>query len=321
MHVLILGAAGMIGRKITAALLEKGGVGSEKLSRLTLADMVEPESPAFTPTETLALNITAPDAAQSVLKDRPDVILHLAAVVSGEAEADFDKGYAVNLDATRVLLEAIRREENYCPRLIFASSIAVFGAPFPERIPDHWHLTPRSSYGVQKAMTELLVNDYSRRGFIDGVSLRLPTICIRPGKPNLAASSFFSGILREPLAGKPAILPVADTVRNWFASPRSAAGYFLHAAAMDTSQLGDDRAMTMPGLPASVADEIEALRAHAGQKAVDLIQYQPDPAVAAIVENWPHDFDTERALALGFQAETSFDQIIQVYVDEDMPQS
>ena len=320
MHVLILGAAGMIGRKVTASLVA-AGISGQPVDRLTLVDIMAPEPPDGLDASCLAADLAVAGTAARLIEHRPDVILHLAAVVSGEAESDFDKGYAVNFDGSRALLEAIRANEGYCPRVVFASSIAVFGAPFPDRIPDHWHAIPRSSYGTQKAMVELLVNDYSRRGFIDGISLRLPTICIRPGKPNLAASGFFSGILREPLNGQPAVLPVPDTVRNWFASPRAAAGFFLRAAGLDTARLGDDRAITLPGLSASVAEEIEALRRVAGQDAVNLIRSEPDPAVAALVKNWPHDFEAQRALALGFAAETTIDEIVQVYIEEDMPQA
>ena len=205
------------------------------------------------------------------------VIVHLAAVVSGEAEADFEKGYAVNFDGTRALFEAIRAQPGYRPRVIFASSIAVYGTPFPEPIPDDFHLTPLTSYGTQKAMCELLLADYSRRGFIDGIGLRLPTVCIRPGAPNKAASGFFSNILREPLAGKEAVLPVEDDVRHWHASPRAAVGFFRHAMRLDLARLGDRRSLAMPGLSATVAEQIEALRRAAGEKAVKLIRREPDP--------------------------------------------
>ena len=320
MHVLILGAAGMIGRKVTSALVAKGTVGGQKITRLTLADIVAPAAPhTDIPCARMALNFGATDAPEKLLATRPDAIVHLAAIVSGEAEADFDKGYAINLDATRRLLEAIRHLPDYQPRLVFASSIAVFGAPFPDPIPDDYKLTPKSSYGIQKAATELLINDWSRRGFIDGISLRLPTICIRPGAPNKAASSFFSGILREPLAGLPANLPVPDSTRHWFASPRSATGFFLHALDMETGPLGADRAINMPGLSATVGEEIEALRRAAGQSAVNLIRRDPDPAVLAIVQGWPTRFHTARANALGFTAETTFDQIVDIYLTEDRP--
>jgi D-erythronate 2-dehydrogenase len=318
MHILIIGAAGMIGRKITAALVAHGQPGGAAISSLTLADVVAPTVPASLPAAALTIDLADPATPARLLASRPDVIFHLAAIVSGEAEADFDKGYAVNFDAMRALLEAIRALPGYTPRLVFASSTAVFGAPFPEAIPDDFHLTPRTSYGVQKAMAEMLVNDYSRRGFVDGISLRLPTICIRPGLPNKAASSFYSGILREPLNGLPAILPVPDTIRHWFASPRSAAGFFLHAAGVDTAPLGANRALNMPGLSATVADQIEALRKAAGQAAVDLIRREPDPVIVGIVESWATRFDTRRASALGFTAETDFDQIIRVYMEDEM---
>lgn len=305
MHILILGAAGMIGRKLTAALAAEG-------HRLTLADVIPP--PVLPGATVITQDLTADPAP--LIAGRPDAILHLAAIVSGEAEADFDKGYAINLDATRALLDAIRQTPDYRPRLIFASSIAVFGAPFPAKIPDDFHLTPRTSYGTQKAITELLISDHSRRGFIDGMALRLPTICVRPGAPNKAASGFFSNIIREPLAGKPAILPVPDSVRHWFASPRAAVGFFRHALTLDTAALGDRRALNMPGLSATVAEEIEALRRVAGQGAVDLITRQPDEAIQKIVSTWPEDFTATRATALGFQAETSFDHIIAAHLEE-----
>lgn len=320
MKVLIIGGAGMIGRKLSQALMARGTLGGAALTQLVLADMVMPLPPlGAVPVETKVVDLTGSDAAKTLIAARPDVIFHLAAVVSGEAEADFDKGYRVNLDATRNLFEAIRKVgQRYCPRVIFASSIAVFGTPFPDRIGDEFFLTPASSYGTQKAISELLLNDYSRRGIFDGIGLRLPTIFIRPGSPNKAASGFFSNILREPLVGLPATLPVRDTVRHWFASPRSAIGFLEHAAALDTGVLGHRRCLNMPGLSASVAEQIEALRRVAGQAAVDLITTQPDSAIAKLVDSWPQDFDTARATALGFRAETSFDQIIQVHLQDEL---
>ena len=317
MHILILGAAGMLGRKLVAAIT----AGGLPATHLTLADVIAPAAPEGIACTALAVNLAAPGTATRLIAGRPDLIFHLAAIVSGEAEADFDKGYAVNLDASRALLEAIRALPDYRPRLVFASSIAVFGAPFPDAVPDDFHLTPLTSYGTQKAMTELLVSDYSRRGILDGISLRLPTICIRPGAPNRAASGFFSGILREPLGGLPATLPVPDTTRHWFASPRSATGFFLHAAGIDTARIGPRRAMNMPGLSATVAEQIEALRRVAGQKAVDLIQVAPDPTIAAIVASWAGNFAPDRALGLGFTADASFDAIIRAYLEDDAPRS
>ena len=313
MHILILGAAGMLGRKLTTAIT----AGALPYTRLTLADVVAP--PAIPGATSLALNLTDPTAPATLLQHRPDLIFHLAAIVSGEAEADLAKGYATNLDATRALLDAIAAIRDYLPKLIFASSLAVFGAPFPKVIPDDFHLTPRTSYGAQKAMTELLLSDHSRRGLLDGIAIRLPTICIRPGAPNRAASGFYSSILREPLNGQPAILPVSDTLRHWFASPRAATGFLLHAAGLDTTTFGPSRALTMPGLSASVAEMIEALRRTAGQSAADLIQHTPDPTIAAIVESWAEAFEATTARALGFKAESSFDDILRIYLEDDRP--
>ncbi|MDP2740449.1 MAG: SDR family oxidoreductase [Pseudorhodobacter sp.] len=321
MDVLIIGAAGMLGRKLAQALTAQGSLGEVAITRLVLADVTVPPRPAgFGGTVTLeAVDLAQPGVAARLVADRPGVIFHLAAVVSGEAEVDFAKGYAVNLDATRALFEAIRVQNVACgyrPRLVFASSIAVFGAPFPEVINDDYFTTPATSYGTQKAIVELLLADYSRRGLLDGIALRLPTLCVRPGAPNRAASGFFSNILREPLVGLPAVLPVSDRVRHWFASPRAAVGFMRHAAVLDTADLGQRRSLTMPGLCASVAEEIEALRRVAGQGAVDLIRVEPDPAIARIVAGWPENFDPARAL--GFVADASFDDIIAIHIADDL---
>jgi nucleoside-diphosphate-sugar epimerase len=247
------------------------------------------------------------------------VIIDLAAVVSGEAERDFAKGYRVNLDATRHLLEAVRLAGNgYRPRLVFSSSVAVFGPPLPDVIGDDQATTPATSYGTQKAIAELLLADYTRRGYVDAVGIRLPTICVRPGAPNLAASGFFSNIIREPLHGRPAVLPVSPDVRHWFASPRAAVAFILHAATMDTRALGLRRSLTMPGLSATVADEITALRRVGGDAAVGLIRSEPDAATAKIVSGWPRAFNARRATELGFSAERTFDAIVRVYVEDEL---
>jgi nucleoside-diphosphate-sugar epimerase len=315
MKIAITGATGMLGRK----LAERIAIGDlPGVTEALLSDIVPPNLPHGLPGFARAVDIADPESAATLVADQPDIIFHLAAIVSGEAEADFDKGYAVNLDATRALFEAIRAMPDYCPRVVFASSIAVFGAPFPDQIDDEFLCAPRTSYGVQKAMGELLLNDYSRRGILDGVAIRLPTICIRPGAPNKAASGFFSNILREPLAGQSAVLPVADTVRHWHASPRSGVGFLLHAARLDTALLGARRALNMPGVSATVAEQIEALRRVAGDRTVSLIRHEPDETIAAIVANWPRDFAPARAKALGFVAETDFDQIIAVHVEDEL---
>src|SRR5271154_5945456 len=271
MKVLIIGAAGMIGRKLTARLVRDGKLAGKAITNAHLVDVVAPQPLANAPfTVTLdAFDIAASYVASKLVAPRPDIIFLLASVVSGEAEADFDKGYAINLGGTHAIFEAIRREQAlsggaYKPRLIFTSSIAVYGAPFPDKIGDEFIAAPLTSYGTQKAISELLLADYSRRGFFDGIGLRLPTICVRPGAPNKAASGFFSGIIREPLSGREAILPVADTVRHSHASPRSAVGFLLHAATIDLAPLGARRNLTMPGVSVTVAEQIEALRATAG---------------------------------------------------------
>jgi nucleoside-diphosphate-sugar epimerase len=247
------------------------------------------------------------------------VIFHLAAIVSGEAEADFDKGYRINLDGTRLLFDAIRKVgDGYRPRVVFTSSIAVFGAPFPEAIGDEFFHTPLTSYGTQKAIDELLLSDYTRRGFMDGVGIRLPTICVRPGKPNKAASGFFSGIIREPLAGAEAILPVPETVRHWHASPRSAVSFLLHAAGLDGDQLGTRRNLTMPGVAATVAEQIAALRKVAGDAVANRIRREPDATIMKIVEGWPRNFAPERALALGFRAENDFEEIVRIHIEDEL---
>ncbi len=322
MKVLIIGAAGMIGRKLTSALVASGHIGSREISALTLADVIAPQPPQTDiPARLHAVDLSASETAATLIAERPDVIFHLAAIVSGEAEADFEKGYRINLDGTQHLLEAIRREgmnQPYRPRLVFTSSIAVFGEPLPRDIPDEFPLTPLTSYGTQKAIGELLLADHSRRGFVDGIGIRLPTIVVRPGKPNKAASGFFSGILREPLSGQEAVLPVDPSVRHWFASPRAAVGFLLHAANLDTSGLGQRRSLTMPGLAATVAEEIEALRRIAGEKAVALIRQVPDPTIAAIVAGWPQGFVAKRAESLGFRADADFDTIIRAHIEDEL---
>jgi nucleoside-diphosphate-sugar epimerase len=323
MHVLVTGAAGMLGRKLVESFARDGGPDGHPIDALTLIDVVAPQAPAGVAGRVVsrAVDMATPGEAEAMIEGRPDLVVHLAAIVSGEAEADFDKGYRVNLDATRALFEAIRAGNlafGYRPRVVFASSIAVFGAPFPERIGDEFVLTPLTSYGTQKAIDELLLSDYSRRGFFDGIGLRLPTICVRPGKPNKAASGFFSSIIREPLIGQEAVLPVSEDVRHWHASPRSAVAFLRHAAAIDLAALGSRRNLTMPGCSATVGDQIAALERIAGRKATALIRREPDPTIARIVSGWPSDFDAGRALALGFRAETSFDAIVRAHVEDEL---
>jgi nucleoside-diphosphate-sugar epimerase len=321
MHVLITGAAGMIGRKLAARLAEDKSLIGEPIERLTLIDVAAPEAPAgfFGTAELAVADLSAPGAAEKAVMHGPDVVFHLAAIVSGEAEADFDKGYHVNLAGTHMLMEAVRkRGGGYKPKIILTSSIAVFGAPFPDAIPDEFHLAPLTSYGTQKAICELLLADYTRKGFLDGVGIRLPTIVVRPGKPNKAASGFFSAIIREPLAGQEAVLPVPDDVRHWFASPRAAIGFLLHAASLPREQLGFRINLTMPGICCTVADQIAALGRVAGDAVAARIRRQPDEQVMRIVAGWPSRFDARRAIALGFEADVSFEDLIRAHIADEM---
>ena len=319
MHILVTGAAGMIGRKLTARLGRGGMLNGEAIDRLTLIDVVAPEKPrdSSAAVETTTSDLSAPGAAAKAVAGRPDVVFHLAGVVSGEAETDFDKGYRVNLDGTRALFEAVR-SAGIKPKIVFTSSIAVFGAPFPPSIPDEFHLTPLTSYGTQKAICELLLADYTRRGFFDGIGIRLPTICVRPGKPNKAASGFFSGIIREPLAGQEALLPVSDNVRHTHASPRAAVGFLIHAAGLTRNQLGPHVNLTMPGVSCTVGEQIEALRRVAGDKVTARIRRSPDELVQRIVSGWAERLDATRARNLGFKAEAVFDDIIRAHIVDEL---
>ena len=321
MQVLVTGAAGMLGRKLAQRLAGTGSIGSRPITRLRLHDIVEPASPTTAPfpVETSVSDLSVAGEAEKLVADQPEVIFHLAAIVSGEAEADFDKGYRVNLDGTRRLFEAVRQTAPaHAPRLVFTSSIAAFGAPFPDTIDDDFLLAPLTSYGTQKAIGELLLSDYSRRGFFDGVGIRLPTICVRPGAPNQAASGFFSSIIREPLNGQEAVLPVSDDLMHWLASPRAAVGFLVHAASLDTARLGPCRNLTMPGVATTVADQLEALRKVAGNHVLERIRRVPDPTIARIVEGWPRRFDARRARELGFEADRSFEEIIRIHIDDEL---
>lgn len=324
-RILILGGRGMVGQKL-ANHLETQGLASGEAFELTLHDIAPPNDiTAEDNRRHLVGNLAVAAEGAALAAERFDLIFFLASIVSGEAETDFDKGWQTNLWPMWHFLEALRAQHRamdgaYVPRVIFTSSIAVFGGPYPDKISDEFLQSPQTSYGAQKAACELMIQDFSRKGFIDGMSLRLPTICVRPGKANLAASSFFSGIIREPLNGVEAILPVPDTVRHWHASPRSAAGFLAHAAGLDTALLEGRRALNLPGISCTVAEQIEALRDVAGNNVVALIKPQPDQAIAKIVEGWPRNFAPERAKALGFVAESTFREIIDVYIEDDLPE-
>jgi D-erythronate 2-dehydrogenase len=294
-HVLITGAAGMIGRKLIERLAKDGAINGRKIERLTLTDVVQPAAPNnFSgKVDAWVSDLAAPGEAERAVAGRPDFIFHLAGVVSGEAELDLEKGYRVNLDGTRALLEAIRKTgDGYCPKFVFTSSIAVFGAPFPDRIYDEFFLTPLTSYGTQKAMSELMLADFSRRGILEGI--------------------------REPLAGDMAVLPVEESVRHTHASPRAAIGFLLHAAKLTREQLGPRINLNMPGVSVTVGEQLAALKRVAGDKVAARIKREPDPLVIRIVAGWSETFDPKRAVALGFRAENNFDEIIRIHIDDEL---
>ena len=319
MKILVIGAAGMIGRKLIERLLADGELRGEKLSSIHGFDVFEG---AFAATDDIDVTVSAGDISDAATVDalvdgQPDIIFHLAAIVSGETEADFEKGYRVNFVGTQNLLDAIISRAGYTPRVVYTSSIAVFGAPFPEVIEDDFHLTPLTSYGTQKAIGEMLLADYTRKGHMDGIGLRFPTIVVRPGQPNLAASGFFSNIIREPLSGQPAVLPVSEDVMHWMASPRSAVSFCIHAAEINGDAVGPRRNLTMPGLAITVGEMIEALERLAGAKTAGLIERKTDATISGIVANWPRNFVANRAEALGFSSEKSFDEIIRAHVEDE----
>ncbi|HEX9288134.1 MAG TPA: D-erythronate dehydrogenase [Anaeromyxobacteraceae bacterium] len=323
MNVLITGGAGFLGARLARRLLQKGtllgpGGREEEIERLTLLDVVAPPDVRDRRVRVLTGNIADPTMVATAVDDDTDAIFHLAAIVSGQAEADFDLGMQINFDATRLILERARRNENR-PRVVFTSSVAVFGAPLPPIVQDDTAAVPQSSYGAQKLMCELLVHDCSRKGFIDGRALRMPTISVRPGKPNKAASSFASGIIREPLAGVEAICPVPPETVMWLMSPGKAVENLVHGHDLDAEQLGASRIVNMPGLSVTVRDMVAALERVAGPEVSRRIRWERDPAVVRIVSSWPGRFATPRAEALGFQADASFDEMVRAYVADSGP--
>lgn len=318
MHVLITGAAGFLGQRLIQALAARGTLNGQPLAHLTLIDQVKPETPpglSFKVTA-YATDITAPGALDTALNERPDVIFHLAAVVSSAAEADLDLGMAVNFDATRALLEGCRSRGLSDTRLILASSVAAFGGELPPVLDDITAVTPQSSYGTQKAMSELLINDYSRRGLVDGRVLRLPTIVIRPGRPNAAASSFASSILREPLNGEEAVCPVPVNLELFVMSPGKVIEALLHGAEVPGHAFGPWRSLMLPGITVSVAEMLDSLRTLGGDEALARVQHKPDPKIEAIVASWPSRFKTQRAQQLGFKGDSSFREIVEAFLND-----
>lgn len=318
MRVLITGGGGFIGKKLAARLLERGELLGRAIERITLFDVMPAEGlPADPRLEIVAGDITRAGVIFDLVRPGYDAVYHLAAVVSGAAEADIDLGYAVNLDGTRHLLDAVRAFAKK-PHLVFASSCAVFGGALPEVIDDDTPLTPQTSYGGQKAMGELLVADFHRKGFLDGRSLRLPTICVRPGKPNKAASTWASSIFREPLAGQEAVCPVTRETAMYLLSPRRVVDAFVRAIELPSEQLGTTRHINLPGTTYSVAEMVAAIERAGGRTVVDRIRWEPDAVIQKIVDGWPRRFATPRAERMGFKADASLDEIVQQHVEDEL---
>ncbi len=319
MEILITGGAGFLGQQLIRRLLEQGRIELDgkqhPISRIVCFD--QGEGATVDPkVANVAGSISDQATVSSLVNRDTGVVVHLAAVVSGTAEADFDLGMRVNLNGTRNLLEACRAVGTV-PRVLFSSSIAVFGGDLPELVTDATTPTPQGSYGVQKLIGEQLVQDYTRKGFIDGRAVRVPTVVVRPGAPNGAASGFASGIIREPLAGVEAILPVDPSTEMWVASPRTVVGMFLHALALPGEAWGWNRAINLPGLVASMTEEMAALRKFGGEAAVALVRHQPDEKVLKLVRTWAARFDTSRALSMGFKADADFDSIVKAYIEDN----
>ena len=322
MRVVITGGAGFLGRRLARAILERGhltdGAGAEREVReIVLADVADADGFADPRVRTLAGDIADPTLVAAAIGGETDSVFHLAAVVSGEAEANFDLGWRVNVDATRHLLECCRALPRP-PKVVFTSSVAVFGGALPDVVPDTQALTPQSSYGAQKAVGELLVHDYTRKGFLDGRSLRLPTVSVRPGKPNRAASSFASGILREPLAGVEATCPVPADTRMWLLSPRRTIGNLLLGHEVPAAALTQGRSVNVPGISVTVGGMLDALRRVAGDAVAARVRFTPHPAIERIVRTWPRDFDAAYGRALGMQADADFDAIVRQYIDDEL---
>jgi nucleoside-diphosphate-sugar epimerase len=321
MKVLITGGAGFLGQRLARELLKRGALkdahgAPQAITELVLLDVARAHDFGDARVRTEVGDIAERSMLERVIDAQTSAIFHLAAIVSGQAEADFDLGMRINLDASRQLLE-VCRQRGHQPRVVFTSSVAVYGGDLPSVVQDDTALNPQSSYGAQKAIAELLLNDYSRRGFVDGRVLRLPTISVRPGRPNAAASSFASGIIREPLNGEEAVCPVAGSTRLWLLSPRKAIDSLIAGLELDGAALGKQRVLNLPGLSVSVDEMIAALREVAGDAVASRIVRQPDERIEKIVGSWPGAWDTSRAERLGLAAERSFADVIRGYIADE----
>lgn len=311
MKILITGGAGFLGRRLATRLLERADI-----DEIVLVDVVPAEGYADARVRAVAGDIADAALMKSLVDAQTAGIFHLAAVVSGQAEADFELGMRINLDASRLLLDLCRRC-GHRPRVVFTSSVAVYGGQLPAVVPDGLALHPASSYGTQKAIAELLLADYSRRGYVDGRVLRLPTVCVRPGRPNKAASSFASGIIREPLNGEDAICPVAPETRLWLLSPRRAVDCLVHGFELDADALGGQRAINLPGITVTTGEMVAILRRVAGEEAALRVRWERDAAIERIVGTWPGCWDVTRAQALGFAGDLDFESIVRAYIEDD----
>jgi nucleoside-diphosphate-sugar epimerase len=322
MKVLITGGAGFLGKRLARRLLDLGSLtdadgGKRQIEQLVLLDVVEAEGFNDPRVRVVTGDIADTALLDSVIDADTVSVFHLAAIVSGQAEADFDLGMRINLDASRQLLD-VCRSRGHTPRVVFTSSVAVYGGALPDTVLDTTALNPRSSYGVQKAIGELLVGDYSRRGFIDGRVLRLPTISVRPGRPNKAASSFASGIIREPLQNQEAICPVSKETRLWLLSPRQAIESLIVGHELEAKVLETGRTINLPGISVTVAEMVVALEKLSSRETVQLIRWQPDPVVERIVGSWPGRWDVTRATAMGFSCDKDFEAIVRAYIEDDL---
>src|SRR3954462_11534622 len=319
MQITILGGGGFLGQKLARRLAQDGAVGERRIPGPTLFALHAPPVPlAPFPVKAIGGDVADPADMAIAIPRGTDAVVHLAAVVSAQAEADFDLGLRVNVHGTLAVLAACRALRKP-PRVVFTSSVASFDGGQEARLDDDARQLPGNSYGAEKAIGELLLQDASRKGFLDAVNIRLPTVIIRPGRPNKAASSFVSAILREPLLGLETELPVPEEFALWICSPRRAVDWFLHAMAMDTKPLGLDRGINPPGRSATVGKMLSALETVAGAEARGRVKHVPDPAIAAIVGGWPASFTAERARRLlGFSEQESLEEIIQGFIEDDL---
>jgi len=322
-NIVITGGAGFLGTRLARKLCERNTLTdasgrTREIASITLLDVAPAAAFADTRVRSIVGDLADASLLERAVAQDTDTVFHLAAVVSGQAEAEFDVGMRVNLDATRALLERCRKLAAP-PKFVFTSSLAVFGGPVPDPVPDDAPLMPQASYGAQKAIGEYLVFDMTRKGMIDGRSLRLPTVTVRPGKPNRAASSFASGIIREPLSGVEAVCPVAPATRLWLQSPRAVVANFIVGHEAAAEKLPAFRAINVPGIDVTVADMVAALRSVAGNAAADRVQWQYDPAIDRIVATWPARFDARAGRALGMRADAGFEDVVRAYIEQDMP--